>query len=104
MDHCWHELKGDGVPGEPVNRNRSKAVWYHFADTHHPLAKPYDARMRLNRLAAHFSGAPRVLANDAATVFHRGLHGRAVEYGVDLVEAQENPSNARACTRSLVGM
>ena len=60
--------------------------------------------MRLNRLAAHFSGAPRVLANDAATVFHRGLHGRAVEYGVDLVEAQENPSNARACTRSLVGM
>ena len=60
--------------------------------------------MRLNRLAAHLSGAPRVLANDAATVFHRGLHGRAVEPGADLVEAQENLSIGRAYTRSLVDM
>ena len=60
--------------------------------------------MRLTFLAVHFSGAPIVLANGAAMVFHRDVLGTAVESGVDLVEAQENPSIARAYNRSLVDM
>ena len=77
-------------------------MYYHFADTNHRLAKPYEAGMRLTIHSAHFSGAPGVLANAAAMVFHRGLHGTAVESGADVVEAQEYPSIGRAYTRSLV--
>ena len=77
---------------------------YHFADTNHPLAKPYEAGMRLTFLAAHFCAAPIVLANGAAMVFHRDVLGRAAESGADLVGAQENPSIGRAYIRPLVDM
>ena len=60
--------------------------------------------MRITFRAAHFSRVPRDFANGAAMDFRRGLHGRAVEPGADLVEAQENLSIGRAYTRSLVDM
>ena len=79
-------------------------MYYHFADTNHRLAKPYEAGMRLTILAAHLSGAMRIFANGSAMVLRSGLHGTAVESGADLVEKQEYPSIARAYTRSLVDM